>query len=282
MSWPWGRRSIGKTRASRSSSKVQPPAICGVSDEVAQVSMTSGSPTKPPGAPRCDSSYPAGSRSTGRPAARLVRDERLVVDRLAVGVEPVPDRERHAEVALPADQPVAGEPVDPVLVAHLHVRRVPVQLPAAGEQGLAQVGVAAAVAEVPLPGRDDLERPVALLVELHRVGDRLRLARRERRTRGASTTVSSRAANTVLPASRAYAAGVRRRRGGSGRSRPSRPRIARIGSCSSRHHMTSVRSPNVQIIAMPEPLSGSASRCATTGTSTPNSGVRTVVPNSGW
>jgi hypothetical protein len=41
-------------------------------------------------------------------------------------------------------------------------------------------------------------------------------------------------------------------------------------------------SPNVQIIAMPVPLSGSASGWATTGTSTPKSGVSTVVPNSGW
>src|SRR6478609_920651 len=45
--------------------------------------------------------------------------------------------------------------------------------------------------------------------------------------------------------------------------------------CSSRHHTTSVVSPNVQIIAMPEPFSGSASGCATTGTGTPKSGVRT-------
>ena len=37
--------------------------------------------------------------------------------------------------------------------------------------------------------------------------------------------------------------------------------------------MTSVVSPNVQIMAMPEPFSGSASSWATTGTSTPNSGV---------
>ena len=56
----------------------------------------------------------------------------------------------------------------------------------------------------------------------------------------------------------------------------------RVGRSSSRHQVTSVVSPNVQIIAMPEPLSGWASVCATTGTSTPNSGVRTVVPNSGW
>ncbi len=58
--------------------------------------------------------------------------------------------------------------------------------------------------------------------------------------------------------------------------------IARVGSCSSRHQVTSLRSPKVQIIAMPEPLSGSARRWATTGTSTSNSGVRTVLPNSGW
>ena len=58
--------------------------------------------------------------------------------------------------------------------------------------------------------------------------------------------------------------------------RPSRPTIERTGSPSSRHQMTSVVSPNVQIIAMPEPFSGSASSCATTGTSTSNSGERTV------
>ena len=47
--------------------------------------------------------------------------------------------------------------------------------------------------------------------------------------------------------------------GVSGRMRPSQPMIGRVGSCSSRHQVTSVRSPNVQIIAMPEPFSGSAS-----------------------
>jgi hypothetical protein len=53
ISGPCGRRSIGKVRAKRSASSSQPQAICGVSDDVAQVSMMSGSPTKPPGAPRC-------------------------------------------------------------------------------------------------------------------------------------------------------------------------------------------------------------------------------------
>ena len=56
----------------------------------------------------------------------------------------------------------------------------------------------------------------------------------------------------------------------------------RVGNWSSRHQITSVTSPNVQIIAMPEPLSGLARRWATTGTSTPNSGVRTCLPKSGW
>ena len=57
--------------------------------------------------------------------------------------------------------------------------------------------------------------------------------------------------------------------------------IARTGSDSSRHQITSVRSPNVQIIAMPVPFSGSASACARIGTRTPKSGVTTSVPNSG-
>ncbi len=55
MSWPWGRMSIGKTRANRSGSSSQRPAICGVSDDVAQVSITSGSAVKPPGWSRCAS-----------------------------------------------------------------------------------------------------------------------------------------------------------------------------------------------------------------------------------
>ena len=55
MSCACVHRSIGKTRWNRSSSVSQPPAMCGVSDEVAQVSITSGSPTKPPAWPRCSS-----------------------------------------------------------------------------------------------------------------------------------------------------------------------------------------------------------------------------------
>ena len=100
-----------------------------------------------------------------------------------------------------------------------------------------------------------------------------------------AATVSSRAVNVVLPAIAAYSsrpAGSVIHSGASGRMRPSRPMIVRLGSCSSRHQMTSVRSPNVHDITMPEPLPGSAAGCATTGTSTPNSGERTVVPNRCW
>src|SRR5207342_3546111 len=78
------------------------------------------------------------------------------------------------EVALAADQPVAGEPVDPVLVAHPHVWGMPGQLPTAPNERVAQVRVGPAVLEVPLSGGDDLKRLVAFLVELHCMGDRPR------------------------------------------------------------------------------------------------------------
>jgi hypothetical protein len=61
---------------------------------------------------------------------------------------------------------------------------------------------------------------------------------------------------------------------------PFRPTTTRVGRPSSRHHVTSVTSPNVQTIAMPVPFSGSANSCATTGTGASNSGVYTVDPTS--
>ena len=51
-----------------------------------------------------------------------------------------------------------------------------VELLAESNQSLAKIGVATAVAHVPLAGRDDLEWLVALLEELHRVSDWLRFA----------------------------------------------------------------------------------------------------------
>ena len=103
----------------------------------------------------------------------LARQQRVVVVGLALVVERVPHRERDAEEALAGDQPVAVEAADPVVVAVPHVRRHPLDLRAARQHLVAQGGVAAAVADVPLPGRDDLERLVALLVEVrHPLGGR--------------------------------------------------------------------------------------------------------------
>ncbi len=77
ISWACGRMSIGKIR-SRSGPLAARAAICGVSDDVAQVSSTSGSAANPPGWPRCCSSYPGGGSaagSTGRRAPSGVRGE---------------------------------------------------------------------------------------------------------------------------------------------------------------------------------------------------------------
>src|SRR5690625_7723133 len=62
MSWPCGRTSIGYTFSKRSSSAPQPPASCGVREEVAQVSRMSGSEVEPRGRVGGDS----GDRSLGR------------------------------------------------------------------------------------------------------------------------------------------------------------------------------------------------------------------------
>ena len=56
ISGPWGRTSIGNVRANRSGSSSQPQAMCGLRDDVAHVSITSGSPRNPFGRPRWDSS----------------------------------------------------------------------------------------------------------------------------------------------------------------------------------------------------------------------------------
>ena len=90
----------------------------------------------------------------------------MVVVGLALGVEGVPDGERDAEEALARDQPVAVETADPVLVSVLHVRGQPGDPVALLDELVAQGGVAAAVTDVPLAGRDDLQRLVALLEEV--------------------------------------------------------------------------------------------------------------------
>ena len=115
-----------------------------------------------------------GGRVDGE--AGLVGGDGVVVVGLAVGIERIPDGEGHAEEALAADEPVAVEPSDPVLIADPHVLGHPVQLPAPLDEGVAQGLVAPAVADVPLAGGDDLEGALALLEELHRVSNGLGVA----------------------------------------------------------------------------------------------------------
>ena len=108
--------------------------------------------------------------STG--SARLVGQDRLLVVASPLGVERVPHRDRHAEVALPADAPVLVQVARPVLVAVLHVARVPRDARALREQRL----LVRQQAHEPLARRHQLERAIALLVVLDHVLDRARLA----------------------------------------------------------------------------------------------------------
>ena len=103
----------------------------------------------------------------------LVRGQDRVVVDLAVGAHLVPQREGDAEEALARDQPVVVEAPHPVLIAHAHEVGVELQLAAALEQLVSQVGAGgrvrpllAAVADVPLAGGDDLQGLVALLEEV--------------------------------------------------------------------------------------------------------------------
>ena len=81
------------------------------------------------------------------------------------------------------------EPVDPVLVARAHVRGMPLQLAAARQQRLAEVDRL----DEPLPAGDDLERPIAFLVELDGVRDRPRLADQIAGLACSSSTIVARA-----------------------------------------------------------------------------------------
>src|SRR4051794_24549720 len=93
--------------------------------------------------------------------------------RQAVLPHRVPDRERDAEEALAADAPVAVEPVDPIVEA----RSSPLRHPAHFAPARLELLRVLPRPDEPLPARDDLERPLTLLVELDRVLDRLRVGR---------------------------------------------------------------------------------------------------------
>ena len=104
------------------------------------------------------------------------RQNRVLVVRLALSVQRVPDGEGNAEETLARNQPVAVQALNPVLVAATHEGGVPVHLTAALDELLAACSVTATVADVPLTGSNDFEGLVALLVELHGVGNRLGVA----------------------------------------------------------------------------------------------------------
>ena len=219
MSWAWVHRSIGKTRCEQV--VVDAPSrrrSAGVSDDVAQVSITSGSPMKPPGLPRWSSVVAA--RGVGRRVDRqlgLARQQRVVVVGLALVVERVPDRERDAEEALARDQPVAVEPGDPVVVAVLHVRREPGDLGAVLEHLGAQRRRRGRRCGCTTGG---WRRSRAACRPSRRSSPSAWSAsarRRGRRSRAASRPSPRGRENTVLPASPSYAAAARLAASHSGR-----------------------------------------------------------------
>ncbi len=152
----------------------QPQTMNGVSDEVAQVSITSGSPTKPPGRPRWPASKPVGhvgrridrqAALGGHAAARRSRSCRRRRTRYQTGNGTPKNRCRLTHQS----------PFRPLTQFSNRARMYggePLQLAAPLDERLADVHRL----DEPLAARDDLERPVALLEELHVVRDRPRLA----------------------------------------------------------------------------------------------------------
>ena len=104
---------------------------------------------------------------------RFVCSNWLIVDGRTVGIERIPNRKRNAKEALTADEPVAVETVDPVLITNAHMRRMPVKFLAAFEQCFAQWKIASTVTQIPLTAGENFERAIALFKELHRVRDGL-------------------------------------------------------------------------------------------------------------
>ena len=100
----------------------------------------------------------------------------MVVVGLTIGIEGVPEWESNTEKTLTADQPVAVEAVDPVLVAGAHELRVEVDLLTTRDQRFTQVKVPPAIADIPLARGHDLERLVAPLVVVGLALGRGRLA----------------------------------------------------------------------------------------------------------
>ena len=179
-------------------------AIWGVSDEVAHVSMTSGSPTNPPGSPRWSAEYPGGTSSWGSigsaasSAQDRVRRSRARPARRA-GYHTGNGTPKY-RCRLTAQSLV--QPLDPARVARAHERRMPRDLAPTREQRLLE----RQRLHEPLPARDHLERAIALLVELHDVLDGLGLAHEPARLAEQLDDAASAPASRPCPASSAIAA----------------------------------------------------------------------------
>ena len=246
MSWACGRRSIGNVRAKRLAVALPHRHDLrgdrGGGPGVHDVEIAGESARHDRADPPCS---PAARRSTDRAAATPRRPPSARRNRCVPSLEHgIPDRKRHAEEPLAADAPVAVQAVHPVLVARAHVLRVPLQLAAALEQLLAELDGL----DEPLPAGDDLERTVALLVELHRMGDRTRLALQVAARLQQLGDLGLRLLRGEALQVRLYASCAR---GASSDSHPGSPKITspsvpfgcmtpRTGSFSSRHQVTSV------------------------------------------
>ena len=91
--------------------------ICGVSDDVIHVSITSGSPANSV-PPHCGHASTGGGLSSGSTGSCS-----SVASTGSPQLTAEPHRERHAVEALPGDVPVVLEALDPMVEPHLHVRR---------------------------------------------------------------------------------------------------------------------------------------------------------------
>ena len=177
ISWLCGRMSAGKERAWRSASSPQCEPICGVIELVNQVSKMSASPVKPPGWSRCSTLIEAraalvahridghGWSPRRRSGSRRSRARPSASSGYQTG-------NRHAEVTLAADAPVELQVLGPVAEAGVHEGGVPLDLLRPWRAS----GLLVEQAHEPLPCRHELERAVALLVELDAVLDGLGLA----------------------------------------------------------------------------------------------------------
>src|SRR5215471_8691520 len=89
----------------------------------------------------------------------------MIPVRIALVVQPVPQRERHSEVALSADAPIELKVLRPVAVPQPHKIRMPLYSVAHLDQPVFFIHQP----DKPLSSRNEFERPVAFLIELYRV-----------------------------------------------------------------------------------------------------------------